>query len=90
MYLCTFRFLKNIAINVTSNQDAFSANPGLKFNPLVWFVYFSASVYLKTSENKTFIDPEYILFIKSVMRFSIGEYIKLFYTFIIYSTTSVG
>ena len=25
-----------------------SANPGLKFNPLFWFVYFYTSVYFKT------------------------------------------
>ena len=28
-----------------------SANPGLKFNLLFWFVYFYMSVYFKTSEK---------------------------------------
>jgi hypothetical protein len=28
-----------------------SANPGLKFNLLFWFVYFYTSVYFKTSEK---------------------------------------
>jgi hypothetical protein len=37
-----------------------SANPVLKFNLLFLFVYFCTSVYFKTSEKKTPIDPDKI------------------------------
>jgi hypothetical protein len=37
-----------------------SANPGLKFNPVFKFMYFYTSVYFKTSERKTPIDPDKI------------------------------
>ena len=30
-------------------QSWVSTNPGLKFNPMFWFLYFYTSVYLKTS-----------------------------------------
>ena len=38
-------------------QSWISVNPGLKFNPLFWFVYFCTSAYFKTSEKKTPFDP---------------------------------
>jgi hypothetical protein len=40
-------------------QSSISANPGLKFKLLFWFV-FCMSIYFKTLENKTSIDPDKI------------------------------
>ena len=37
-----------------------STNSGLKFSLLFWFVYFCVSVYFKTSENRTSLDPNKI------------------------------
>jgi hypothetical protein len=41
-------------------QSWISANPGLKFNPLLWFMYFCMSAYFKTLENETSDDPDKI------------------------------
>ncbi len=41
-------------------QSWISVNPGLKFNPLSWFLYFCTSAYFKTSEKKTPFDPDKI------------------------------
>jgi hypothetical protein len=38
-------------------QSWISANPWLKVNPLSWFGYIYTSVYFKTLENKTSIEP---------------------------------
>ena len=34
--------------------------PGLKFNPLLWFVCFNPSLSFRTCEKKTAIDPDKI------------------------------
>ena len=41
-------------------QSWISVNPGLKFNPLSWFLHFCMSAYFKTSEKKTPFDPDKI------------------------------
>ena len=38
-------------------QSWFSVNPGLKFNPLFWFVCFNASLSFKFCEKKTSNNP---------------------------------
>ena len=40
-------------------ESSISANPGLKFKLLFWFV-FCMSIYFKSLENKTSIDPDKI------------------------------
>jgi hypothetical protein len=37
-----------------------STKPGLKFNSMLWFVYFCMSIYLKNIKTRTFIDPDKI------------------------------
>jgi hypothetical protein len=39
-------------------QSWISATPGLKFNQLFWFGCICTSVYFRTLENKTSIDPD--------------------------------
>ncbi len=41
-------------------QTWISANPGLKFHPVFYFVYFCTLVYFKTSKKKTFVGPDKI------------------------------
>ena len=41
-------------------QSCISTNTGLIFTPVFQFVYFCMSVYFKTSEKKTPIDPDKI------------------------------
>ena len=41
-------------------QSSISANPGLNFNLLFWFMHFCSTVCFKTLKNKSSIDPENI------------------------------
>ena len=49
--LIMFNFMPMIVLQGLVVQRWVSANPGLKFNLLFYFVYFCMSVYFKTSEK---------------------------------------